>query len=177
MSAPKWAPHNLLDADVPHLLAQPSDWLRIVPGGHALLNSQGEVPADEDPEEAEGERLADGELIMMERQDSLGDATLTIFDADEDEDGEPFTVSRSMPHLATDAWIVGEEDTYPTVEQMVDDFVGWPGEYSIRYVRWTTHRFRYRAETGTLEPEDPASLAPLPEEPDAPLPLFGGAQP
>lgn len=174
MSAPKWVPHMYLDEGGPAPLAQPSDWLRIVPGGHALLDEQDKVPEGEDQEYAEAARLADNELVVMVRRDSLGDATLTILDADEGEDGETFTISRAMPTLATDAWIVGEEGTYPTVEQMVDFFVGWPGEFTVRYLRWTTHRFRYRAATGTLEPEDPASLAPLPEEPEAELPLFAG---
>ncbi len=177
MNAPKWVPHMYLDEGGPAPLAQPSDWLRIVPGGHALLDERGEVPSEETPEEAEGAALADGELVEMERMDNFGDATVTILDEDDGEGGETFRVSHPMPALATDIWIIGEEGTYPSVSEMVDMIEPEDGEFSIRYLRWTTHRFRYRAETGTLEPEDPASLAPLPEEPEAPLPLFGGAQP
>jgi hypothetical protein len=177
MNAPKWVPHMYLDEGGPFPLPQPSGWLRVVPGGHALLDERGEVPEDEDPEEAEAARLADGELVMMERLDGMGEATLTILAADEGEDGETFKISHPMPQLATDVWIIGEEGTYPSVAELADLIWDDPGDFTVRYLRWTTHRFRYRAETGTLEPEDPASLAPLPEEAEAPLPLFGGAQP
>lgn len=175
MSAPKWVPQDYADG-ITHTLEEPSAWLRAVPGGHALLDEHGEVPEDETPEEAEGERLADGATVVMLRMDNLGSAVVTIHDA-RDDGAEAFTVSRPMPALATDAWIIGEEDTFPTVEDLVEAYTDVLGEVSVRYLRWTEHRFRYRAETGTLEPEDPASLAPLPEEPEAPLPLFGGGQP
>jgi hypothetical protein len=176
MNAPKWVPEEYAD-EVTHLLREPSAWLRIVPGGHALLNSQGEVPEDETPWEAEGERLTDGALVAMLRCDNLGNATVTILEDDPHGEGETFKVSRPMPALATDVWIVGEEGTYPSIAELVDMIEPEVGDFTVRYLRWTEHRFRYRAETGTLEPEDPASLAPLPEEAEAPLPLFGGAQP
>lgn len=176
MNAPKWVPAIYLDDYISTLLAQPSDWLRVVPGGHALLNSHGEVPNDEDLEDAEGEALTDGELVMMERCDNFGDATVTILEDDHYGEGETFKVSRPMPALATDVWIVGEEGTYPSIAELVDMIQPEDGDFTVRYLRWTEHRFRYQAATGTLEPEDPASLAPLPEEAEAPLPLFGGAQ-
>jgi hypothetical protein len=177
MNAPKWVPDDFVDETVSAFMDQPNDWLRIVPGGHALLDEHGEEYEDEPPEDAERARLADGQLVKMVRCDNLGDATVTILEDDPHGEGETFKVSRPMPAFATDVWIVGEEGTYSSIAEMVDMIEPEDGEFTVRYLRWTTHRFRYRAETGTLEPEDPASLAPLPEEAEAPLPLFGGAQP
>lgn len=171
MSAPKWVPLDYADEFVSHLTDQPSAWLAAVAGGHVLRTYDGEVPEADAPHDL----LADGELVLMQRLDRFGDATLTIHDSILVEDDPVFTVSREMPALATEVWIVGEDWTAPSVAELVDELDHEPGETSIRYLRWTEHRFRYRAETGTLEPEDAASLAPLPEEPAAPLPLFGDA--